>query len=68
MNTPDYTTTELAAWAASQGKPVTARYIAKLCQDGQIPARKVGTGRRAIWLIPEQAAQEWLRKWVAKAE
>lgn len=68
MNKSEYTTTELATLAASQGRPVTARYVAMLCQENRIPARKVGTGRRAVWLIPEEAAHEWLKAWTTRKD
>ena len=66
MNTREYTTRELAALAVDNGRAVTPRYIAKLCQNGRLPARKVGSGVRAVWLIAENDALRWLKAWLAE--
>ena len=66
MNKSEYTTTELAALAKGNGLPVTARYIARLCQHGLIPARRVGVGVRAVWFIQADDAQRWLEQWLAR--
>lgn len=67
MNKPEYTSTELATLAKNNSRPVTARYIARLCQQGRIPARKVGVGVRAVWLISAEDARRWLDRWLAKS-
>ena len=57
---------ELTAEANAQGKPVSRRYIARLCQDKQLRCEKVGTGRRGVWLIPCPEARRWLQEWASK--
>ena len=62
----EYTTAELAALAKDNGLPMTARSVDRLCQQGRIPARRVGSGVRAVWLISADDAQRWLEDWLAR--
>ncbi len=56
------TTRQLAEEAAQAGKPVTRERIRQLCQAGALRASKPGRD----WLIPVDAAQEWLKTWLGK--
>lgn len=60
-----YTTRQLTEMAADAGRPVTQSYVGRLCREGRIEGA-VRLGRD--WLIPEEAAQEWLMRWTAKAK
>lgn len=60
------TTRQVADLAAKRGKPVTARYIARLCADGTIEARKSGVYPRQTWLIDREEADRWVAEWVRK--
>ncbi len=66
MNKREYTTAELAKLAKSNGLLMTERSVARLCQQGLIPARRVGVGVHAVWLISAEDAQRWLERWRAK--
>ena len=59
-----YTTAELAQEATRRGRPVSRRYIAKLCENESIPAFKVGKGPRSTWLVRVTMAENWLQEWL----
>ena len=58
------TTSQVAELAAKRGKPVSARYIARLCAEGTITARKRGIYPRQTWLIDREEAERWICEWV----
>ena len=60
-----YTTRQLTEMAADAGRPVTQSYVGRLCRQGRIEGA-VLLGRD--WLVPQQAAEEWLSKWIAGAK
>ena len=65
MATEYYTTRQLTEMAADAGRPVTQSYAGRLCRQGRIEGA-VLLGRD--WLIRQQTAKEWLRKWTAEAK
>lgn len=56
------TTRQLAEEAAQAGRPVTRERIRQLCKAGILKANKPGRD----WLIPVDAAREWLNLWLGK--
>lgn len=64
MDKPYWSTRDISVEAERLGRPVTQRYLQKLCKRGDLeyiqPARD--------YLIPVAAAQEWLATWTKKTK
>lgn len=46
---------------AAQALGVSERFLWQLTQDGEIPHRRLGSGRRPVVLYPIDGLREWLR-------
>ena len=58
------TVDELIERAKAGGRSVTRQYVARLCQEAKLSCRKIGPGRRGVWLIPSEEAKRWLAEWL----
>jgi len=59
-----YTVTDLVSMARAAGRPISRRYVTRLCELGRIEASKMPGGRRGVWVIGEREARRWVSEWV----